>query len=144
MARKGTQVGAWLEWMIFPCLVTWAIAQILGKAWCLLQLRRHWRSAPELWGIDWLDIVFRLEREFGVRLTGTDFAQFSAHERITLTAGQLWKVVAGKRQNGGNNRPKDGWERVVTTLGEALNVDSERVLPSSRLYADLGMFAGID
>jgi hypothetical protein len=130
--------------VIFPCLVTLAVAKFLLGAWCLLELYRHWRSAPELWGIDWLDVVWRLERGFRVDLTEADFAHFSANERMALTAGQLWEVVVDKCRSAGIEAPANSWERVVTALCEALNVDAERVAPSSRLYADLGMLEGID
>jgi hypothetical protein len=38
----------------------------------------------------------------------------------------------------------DGWARFVTLLSEALNVGARRILPESRLYADLGVVYGLE
>jgi hypothetical protein len=121
-----------------------AVGKVVLTAWCLLEWRRHWRSVPEFFGFDWLDVVWRLEREFGVKLLGADFERLSADERNGLTAEQLWQVVADKLRNTGIDVPSNGWERVVAVLGEALNVRPERVASGSRLYADLGMLYGMD
>ena len=45
--------------------------------WCLVEFRRNWRKASELWGMDWVDIVYRLKGQFGVSLTDTDFVNRS-------------------------------------------------------------------
>jgi hypothetical protein len=39
--------------------------------------------------------------------------------------------------------PADGWRRLVSLLSEALNVKTNRIVPESRLYADLGMRYGL-
>jgi hypothetical protein len=132
-----------VDWVI-ALFALLAVVQITGRAWCHLVLRRHWRSVPELWGIDWLDVVWRLEREFKLKLTGSDFERFTAEERTGLTAGQLWYTVAGKLRQTGIEVPGNGWERSIVALCEALNVDAERVNPDARLYADLGMLYGVD
>jgi hypothetical protein len=121
-----------------------AVVQIILKATCIVALRRHWQSVPELWGIDWLDVVWRLERELKVKLTGSDFERFTAEERIGLTAGQLCEVVVEKLRQAGIQIPGNGWEHLVVALFEALNVDAEQVNPDARLYADLGMLDGVD
>jgi hypothetical protein len=97
-----------------------------------------------LWGLDWLDIVWRLERQFAIHLRGADFERFSAEERNGLTAGRLWDVVVEKMRTAGIEVPGDALARVVVALSEALNVDVERIAPDSRLYADLGMLYGVD
>ena len=132
-----------MDWVI-ALFALLAIVQITGSAWCHLVLRRHWRSVPELWGIDWLDVVWRLEQEFEVDLKGSDFERFTAKERTGLTAGQLWDAVVGKLRQTGIEVPGNGWERLVVALCEAFNVDAERINPDSRLYADLGMLYGVD
>jgi hypothetical protein len=49
------------------------VAKFLLAGWCILELWRKGRSVPELWSIDWLDIVYRLKREFGVTIAAGDF-----------------------------------------------------------------------
>jgi hypothetical protein len=121
-----------------------AAAKILGGIWCLVELCRKWRGTRELWSLDWLDIVFRVEREFGVVLTAADFVGLSPEARVALTAGQLWEMVATRIRASGRPVPVDGWDRMVTALCEALNKKPVRITPTARLYADLGMVPGLD
>ncbi len=132
----------WL-WHVFgPICGVFAALQFIGGLWFMLEMRRKWRSVPELWSIDWLDIVYRLEREFRIKLTGTDLEGLSADARVELTAGQLWELVAARIRGVGSEVPADGWERVVAALSEALNVEPRQITPGSLLYADLGMVCG--
>jgi hypothetical protein len=91
-----------------------------------------------------LDVVYRLEGEFGVLLTAADFEGQTAAERVALTAGQVWELIAVKLMAAGREVPADGWERVVARLAEALNVKPGRIAPGFRLDADLGMMPGFD
>src|SRR5262245_9126801 len=122
------------EWLAY--LFGWgcgalAVLKAAAGAWLLAELVRKWRATPGLWGIDWLDIGFRLEREFGVALSGTDFAALSAEARAALTAGQLWGSVASRLRAAGRTPPEDGWGRLARALSEALNVPAERVTPAA-------------
>jgi hypothetical protein len=119
-------------------------AKVVAVCWCLVALRQKWRSVPELRAADWLAIVYRLEREFGVTLTATDFEGWPAAARVGLTAGQLWELVAAKARAVGRVVPAEGWDRVARALAEALSVRRRRIAPGSRLYADLGMIYGFD
>jgi hypothetical protein len=121
-----------------------AAVKFAAVGWCMLELHRKWRSIPELWGLDWLDIVCRLERTYGVLVTAADFAALSPDARWGLTAGRLWEVVTARLRAVNAPIPADGWERIVTVLSEALNVKPERIAPESRLSADLGMWYGLD
>jgi hypothetical protein len=136
------QMWVWL--LVFGTLAAFATVRYICVVWCLIQLRRKWRSVPELWGIDWLDVVYRIERELGVTVTASDFEVLPADERIALTAGRLWEMVATKIRASGAETPADGWERFVAALSKALQVKSTRVTPASRLYADLGMLYGLE
>jgi hypothetical protein len=133
-----------LGWVVGALLTAFMLLRVFGTIWCLIDLRRHWRGVPELWGVDWLDVVYRVEREFGVRLSAADFAGIPAHARISLTAGQLWEVVVTKLRLVDKVPPPDGWGRLVRALSEALCVKPKRVEPGSRLYADLGMQYGLE
>jgi acyl carrier protein len=136
-------MGEWFWDGMIALLAVYCAVSLFCTAWCLLELRRNWRSAPELWGLDWLDVVWRLERELGVHLTGADFGRFSVEERGQITAGRLWDVAIERLRIAGTEVPGDGLERVVKSLCEALNVDAERITPDSRLYEDLGMPYGM-
>src|SRR5262249_38673375 len=98
----------------------------------------------ELWGLDWLDIVYRLEYTFGVTLTAADFAGLSPEAQQALTAGQLWEVVAARIRTSGQEVPADGWDQVVARLSESLHVKPRQIVPDAQLYADLGMVHGLD
>src|SRR5262245_53500926 len=103
-----------LGW-VFGCLcIGFVLGKVVGLAWCLVELRRKWRGVAELWGIDWLDVVYRIEREFGVGLSATDFTNWSAAARAGLTAGQLRELIAGRLRAAGADEPPDAWPRLVS------------------------------
>jgi hypothetical protein len=136
-------MNEWLWHVSGSICGVFAALQFIGGLWFMLEMRRKWRSVPELWSIDWLDIVYRLQREFRIKFTGTDFEGLSADARVELTAGLLWDLVAARVGGLGWEVPADGWERVVGVLSEALNVKPRQITPGSRLYADLGMVYGL-
>jgi hypothetical protein len=132
-------VSEWLWYALWAvCELAFVVAYICFHRE-LFNSRCEWRNASELWGIDWLDILYRLNREFGVVLTAADFEELPADARSALTAGQLWEVVAAKLRVAGTTPPPDGWQRLVETLSEALSVKRQRITPESRLLEDLGM-----
>jgi hypothetical protein len=135
-------MGQWLERAMFFVCAALAIVQCIGFIWCTVERRRKWRAAPELWGLDWLDIVYRVEREFSITLVGADFGGWARDARVELTAGQLWELVVAKVRAADTAVPADGWPRLVTNLSEALNVKPQHVNPDSRLCADLGLILG--
>src|SRR4051812_6835559 len=95
------------------------LVKVLGTLALFLTLRRKWRSVPELWGLDWLDIVYRVEQAFGVVLVAADFEGLSTAARVELTAGQLWEVIGARLASVGSSAPPDGWPQLVTILAEA-------------------------
>jgi hypothetical protein len=129
-----------LGWLCV-CLCT---AKAVFGCWCLIELRRKWRAVPELWSIDWLDIVFRVKRDLNVTLVASDFEGRPSEDRVALTAGELSRLVVTKLRDAGKEPSPDGWERMTGLLSEALNINPDRITPESRLYADLGMFYGIE
>jgi hypothetical protein len=132
-------MNQWFEWVLGSICGLLAVLQFLAVIWCQVALRRKWRTTPEFWTIDWLGIVARIEREFGVALTVADFEDLSTRARIDLTAGQLWELVAGRLRARGSAVPRSGWARLVDELAAALNVKPWKIGIGSRLYADLGM-----
>ncbi len=130
-------MGTGLEWILLSLVFLTVSAKVVIVAWAIIELRR--KSVPELWGIDWLDILHRLEQEFGVVFSRTDFEAIPTGERLGLTVATLWALVEIELRSVGRSLPKDGWEKMVATLIEALNVAPDKVRSESRLYADLGM-----
>ena len=137
-------MGEYLSWTLGSLCIAMAVLKVVGGVWCWVELRRKWRATPELWGIDWLDIVFRVESVFGAPLTTGDFSDWSPAARAELTAGQLWDIIAHKLREVGAVIPPDGWTRLVALLSDALNVRPARITTESRLYADMGMLDGLD
>jgi hypothetical protein len=131
------------EWFTGTICMSLIAAQIISLIWCAIELRKNWWSTSEFWGVDWLDIVCRVEREFGVSLTAADFADWSPEARAALSAGQLWELVEAKRATVAIAGSPAGWPRLAVVLSEALNVPIDRIDLHSRLYGDLGMVRGI-
>jgi hypothetical protein len=90
-------------------------------------------------GVDWLDIRFRLERQFDITFEQTDFAHVWESGRRDLTAGELFDVVCVRLQSEGRPIPYSGWNRVRLELARALVVPPHHIHVDSRLVADLGM-----
>ncbi|MBV9121805.1 MAG: hypothetical protein JO112_00420 [Planctomycetes bacterium] len=137
-------MGETLWWMFGSICAVLAVLKLCGTIWCSVELHRNWQGCPELWALDWLDIVYRVQREFGVALTASDFDTRALEVRTNLTAGKLWELVASKLQADGRVIPRDGWDYLVALLSESLNVKTSRICPESRLYADLGMLHGLE
>lgn len=79
-------MAEWAEWTIASLCGAFSVVQLLGTLWCVVEFHRRWRSVPELWALDWLDIVYRVEHEFGVALAAADFKGLPAEKRAALTA----------------------------------------------------------
>ena len=137
-------MGEWAGWLCGSVCVAFAVLKFVGGLYTFLLFRRKWRTVPELWALDWLDIVYLVERDFGVLLVAADFEGLSPAARQGLTAGQVWGVIAARLVAVGSSVPPDGWARLVTILTRSLNVKPEQVTHGSRLYADLDMTRGLE
>jgi len=114
-----------------------AAIQFVAGLICLYSLCR--KSVPELWGINWIDILFRLERDFQLEFHPSDFQRFRGQRRTDLTAGELYEIVQTKLSAAGRPVPCGAWYRMKIAIHEALNVSPLAVRRHSRLYADMGM-----
>ena len=87
-----------------------------------------------------LDIVFRLERRFGVRLETADFDQLGRKRNINeVTAGDLFDIVCCSLQAVGRPVPVNGWNGVRLELANSLSVSPLTIRRESLLVGDLGM-----
>ncbi|MEX0717933.1 MAG: hypothetical protein WD066_15165 [Planctomycetaceae bacterium] len=96
-------------------------------------------------GIDFLDIRFRLEKRFEVRLDRhsetallATFEAASPEER-DFTAGALHDWICEECRRAGRPVPTSSWTRVKLTLAEVLLIAPHEIRRDSRLVRDLGM-----
>ena len=89
-------------------------------------------------GIDALDLAFRLEKRFGVRIRPGDCLPIFQARR-DLTVGGLHEVVCRRLREEGRPVPFASWNGVRLEVGKALGVSPLVIRRSSRLIADLGM-----
>ncbi len=90
-------------------------------------------------GVDWLDIRWRLERQFDIKFEHSDFAHIWDSGRRDITAGELFDVVYTRLQSEGRPIPFSGWNRVRLELAHALVVPPQTIRRENLLVADLGM-----
>jgi acyl carrier protein len=115
-------------------------------------------------GIDLLDITFRIEKQFKIRLQQADWESLARDGRHwDVTAGDLLDLIHSRRacrECGHDLRGlrDDGicpacesrfdfkdhirqadWEALRQLLSDALNIEPEEIMRESRLLADLGM-----
>ena len=87
-------------------------------------------------GIDLLDMVFRLEREFGLRVNREDDLFQRGDD---MTAGEVQFIVGVQLLEQGKALPDDFWPRVQRVIAKTLEIPEHQIHPTSRLFDDLGM-----
>jgi hypothetical protein len=132
----------WLCYLFIGVVFLAAVFQHVGMLYAIWALRT--KAVPCLWGIDWLDVVWRLERRFGICLDATDFQYLAEQGQDDVTAGEVYAVVCRKLWDANRPIPAGGWNGVRIDLHEALHVRPFSVRRSSLLIRDLGMLRGID
>jgi hypothetical protein len=90
-------------------------------------------------GVDWLDITFRLERQFDIKFEPKDFAHIWDSGRRDITAEELFDVVCTRLQTEGRPVPFSAWNRVRLELARALDVPPNEIRRKKWLVSDLGM-----
>lgn len=116
-------------------------------------------------GVDLLDITFRIEKTFGIRMPFNAWLEFAGMNRdqvaavgFDVTAGQIYDFIVSRLREMPDglhvpvesppksfnpNRPgpwsrEDVWDLLRGILVDCLGVDSQVVTPDARLMADLG------
>ncbi len=96
---------------------------------------------PLSMGIDMLDLMFRLEKQFHVPI------EWEPLERIAkrfspndITAGDVHRVVCDTCRDAGVAVPASSWHRVKLAIIHSCPrpVSPTRITPHTRLYAELG------
>jgi hypothetical protein len=91
-------------------------------------------------GLDSLDIAFRAERQFGVRLGPADLDPIlRTRTRPDMTAGELHDLIVAKCASAGRAVPFSSWGRVKVILTDALGGSLTTIRRGSLLRRDLGM-----
>jgi acyl carrier protein len=91
-------------------------------------------------GIDFLDLVFRLEKRYNLILDTGEWERLTANRvNKDITAGEVQFVVGLALRDVGRPVPRSLWNGVRLTLADTLGVKVSRIKPESRLVKDLGM-----
>jgi len=110
-------------------------------------------------GIDVLDLVFRIERAFGVRIKNGDLSNAAMKRRPPdVSASELFRLIRSEPrccrchydlqghhasgrcpECGGPFSPQATWERLRDILADVSGVDAAEIMPDSLLIRDLGM-----
>jgi hypothetical protein len=89
--------------------------------------------------MDFLDIVFRLERRYGVNLQREHFEHVLTRMKAELTAGDLLEVVCGQLRCSGRPIPPSTWNGIRLEVARAFNISPFTIRRESKLVGDLGM-----
>jgi hypothetical protein len=92
-------------------------------------------------GIDLLDINFRIEREFGVRIALRDLVHLVKDDAIhDPTAGELFDLLVRSlpEPEDSERTADDRWTRLQSIIAETCGIPASMVKRDARLVADLG------
>lgn len=94
-------------------------------------------------GIDFYDLIFRLEKRFGIELERVSDSRwkeiFLTRNPPDITAGELYEVVIQKIQEQGREMPANGWAMFCFEVSRCLGVHESDIKPESLLAGELGM-----
>lgn len=89
-------------------------------------------------GVDALDLVFRLEKSFEIKLPHTDKNELF-DVPVGVCAGHVHDFICKRLSEVGRPIPYSSWHRVQLCISRAVGVPPQRVKRDSRLVKDLGM-----
>ncbi len=94
-------------------------------------------------GIDLLDVAFRLERRFGVKISRDQFSQMAMrNDPPDITAGQLFDFIRGQvPQVGVLDLDLDAdalWPMYQRELSDALGIELEEITKDKGFIHELG------
>lgn len=88
-------------------------------------------------GVDWLDITFRLEREFDIKLrqafTAPFFQARQDGARRAITCGDVCEMVIAACNEQGRPVPFSAWRRVKVCIGKGCGAKLKTVVKSASL-----------
>jgi acyl carrier protein len=96
-------------------------------------------------GIDALDIMFRLEKKFAIRIPRGRIFWSSEQRQLkqlsmkqTVTVGEVHQRICELLAEMKLPVPDDSWNRVIECVGGALSIPPKNIRPEDRLIEDLG------
>ena len=90
-------------------------------------------------GLDILDIIFRAEKAFGVKIHRGDIERLIGDRRPgEFTAGQFHEYLCQRCRDSGIPVPWSSWHRGQHVLVDALGVPPSRVKSESDVLRELG------
>ena len=97
-----------------------------------------------LMGIDFLDIVFRLERSFAVKIPRGRL--YWTREQVNRgdfpntdpTAGEIHARMCELLREQNRPVPSESWQRVCRCIGDCLGIGPDTIRPEHHLIGELG------
>lgn len=91
-------------------------------------------------GMEFLDITFRAEKQFGVKLRMRDFVRLNCIPATRdPTAGELHDWICQACRAAGKPVPHSSWHRVKRIIVDATGLSPSVIRKDSLLSADLGI-----
>jgi hypothetical protein len=90
-------------------------------------------------GIDTLDIIFRLEKAFGIKIPrNVLFEESWDWRRRDVRVGELHEQLCRRLREAGRPVPHSSWHRVKVCVAESLGVELRKINRESWLFRELG------
>ncbi|HVS69935.1 MAG TPA: hypothetical protein VHQ47_01625 [Phycisphaerae bacterium] len=88
-------------------------------------------------GIDYVDLVFQLEKRFEVRIGRGEGPDLSVEAFRELTAGDVHEWMVGLLKKRGREAPWSSWNRVRAAIGMVAGKSPMEIRRGTRLRGDL-------
>ncbi len=89
-------------------------------------------------GLEFLDLTFRLERDFAVALPKRSFLQEADVYRRDIRAEQVHEGIRTFLKHSSFPIPEDSWQRIQKSIAGTVGLKPEQVMRDSWLIKDLG------
>lgn len=92
-------------------------------------------------GLDFLDVVFEIEKQFGVRICAADLTESEEWDasKNDCTAGALHRIICRKCEEEGVPVPRSSWNRMRIALMKSAGVAADEIKEGAWLVHDLDM-----
>ncbi len=92
-------------------------------------------------GLDFLDVAFEIEKQFGVRISASDLVESDEWDALEndCTAGALHRIICRKCELEGIPAPRSSWNRMRIALMKSAGVGADEVKDGAWLVHDLDM-----
>jgi hypothetical protein len=91
-------------------------------------------------GVDFLDLSFEIEKQFGIRLVPDDLLPIWTARGNDCTVADLHVTVVEKCRSANLKLPRSSWNRIRIAVVKSLGVAVKEVTPEARMRKDLGFY----